>query len=186
MDGSWRLGRLASMGRAGSEETDRGRWCGGQSGRTGPVRSGECALTSSTDPRSPSAILQPLLWLFVSLELVLQTTRFFLTRVSCRITLPTRQLILVLLQSHAPPPGILNTILPLISQFSPQLGMAIQTGVKYLDLVSILITDIGVVIFCIGVVITIGRWKTGGAHSVLIQEMAEAGSEAWGKVKGEL
>lgn len=63
--------------------------------------------------------------------------------------------------------------------------MAIQTGVKYLDLVSILITDIGVVIFCIGVAVTVGRWKT-GSHPVLIQEMAEAGAEAWGKVKGEL
>lgn len=56
---------------------------------------------------------------------------------------------------------------------------------RYLDLVSILITDIGVVIFCIGVAVLLGRWKTGG-EVTWIEGVAEAGQEAWEKAKGEL
>lgn len=88
-------------------------------------------------------------------------------------------------QSQPTPPGILSSILPLVSQFSPQIALAIQTIVRYLDLLSILITDVGVLIFCIGVAVTVGRWKTGGELGVL-ESVVEAGSEAWGKVQGEL
>ncbi|BGP18544.1 hypothetical protein JCM10213_002942 [Rhodosporidiobolus nylandii] len=85
----------------------------------------------------------PLLWMFVSVELVLQTTRLFLIR------------------NNAAPPGLLSSILPLLSQFSPRLGLAINTGVKYLDLLTTCLNDLAVLVFCIGVVVLVGRWKSG-------------------------
>jgi NADH:ubiquinone oxidoreductase subunit K len=129
-----------------------------------------------------------LLWLFVSVELVLQTTRLFLVRVSdCTtgIWLSDAQVIEPSArssrQNRAQPPGILNSILPVVSQFSPQLALAIQTGVRYLSLLSILVTDLSVLIFCIGVFAVVGKWKTGG-HAVLIQEAGEA----WEHIKEDL
>ncbi|BGP26451.1 hypothetical protein Rt10032_c11g4594 [Rhodotorula toruloides] len=85
----------------------------------------------------------PLLWMFVSVELVLQTTRLFLLR------------------NRPAPPGIINSLLPMLSQFSPQLAVAIQAGVRYLDIFSTLLNDLSVLIFCIGIVALVGRWKTG-------------------------
>ncbi|KAM0790618.1 hypothetical protein ACM66B_004481 [Microbotryomycetes sp. NB124-2] len=109
----------------------------------------------------------PLLWMFVSVELVLQTTRLFLVR------------------NQPEPPGILNSILPILSQFSPQLSLALQTAVKYLALVSVLVTDLSVLVFSIGAIIIVGRWKTGGVP-LAFDQMVEAGSDAYHAVKGEL
>ncbi|GAA5969434.1 hypothetical protein JCM11641_008116 [Rhodosporidiobolus odoratus] len=108
----------------------------------------------------------PLLWMFVSVELVLQTTRLFLVR------------------SRATPPGLLSSILPLLSQFSPQLGMIIQTGVKYLDLFSTCLNDLAVLIFCIGLVALFGRWKTG--ESGLMEGIQGKANEVLEKAAGEL
>lgn len=84
-------------------------------------------------------------------------------------------------QNRAQPPGILNSILPLVAQFSQQLALVIQTGVRYFALVSVLLTDLSVLVFCIGAFIVIGKWKTGG-HAVFIQEAAEA----WEHFKDDL
>ncbi|GAA6046956.1 hypothetical protein JCM3770_003449 [Rhodotorula araucariae] len=108
----------------------------------------------------------PLLWMFVSVELVLQTTRLLLVR------------------NRPAPPGILNSILPLLSQFSPQLGLALQTGVRYLDLFSTCLNDLAVLVFCIGVVVLFGRWKAGAPGTVEILEEAAGGMIH--KVAGEL
>ncbi|BGP42180.1 hypothetical protein JCM10450v2_006270 [Rhodotorula kratochvilovae] len=108
----------------------------------------------------------PLLWMFVSVELVLQTTRLFLVR------------------NRPAPPGILNSLLPLLSQFSPQLGLALQTGVRYLDLFTTCLNDLAVLVFCIGVVVLVGRWKAGAPGAVEILEEAAGG--LLNKVKGEL
>ncbi|KAK4052452.1 hypothetical protein OIV83_002254 [Microbotryomycetes sp. JL201] len=109
----------------------------------------------------------PMLWLFVSVELVLQTTRILLVR------------------NQPDPPGILNSIMPILSQFSPQLGLALQTAVKYLALVSVLVTDLSVLLFSIGAIIIMGRWKTGGVP-LAFDQMVETGSEALHAIKGEL
>ncbi|KAK4056969.1 hypothetical protein OIO90_001869 [Microbotryomycetes sp. JL221] len=109
----------------------------------------------------------PLLWIFVSVELVLQTTRMFLVR------------------NQPEPPGIINSILPILSQFSPQLGLMVQTGIKYLALVSVLVTDLSVLVFAIGVIVIVGRWKTGAAP-LSFDQVVEVGHEAWHKVGGEL
>ncbi|GAA6003854.1 hypothetical protein JCM10207_006437 [Rhodosporidiobolus poonsookiae] len=108
----------------------------------------------------------PLLWMFVSVELVLQTTRLFLVR------------------NRPAPPGLLNSILPLLSQFSPQLGLAIQTGVRYLDLFSTCLNDLAVLVFCIGVAILVGRWKAGDPG--LIQTYAGKTNEMLQRAAGDL
>ncbi|CEQ42863.1 SPOSA6832_04737 [Sporobolomyces salmonicolor] len=108
----------------------------------------------------------PLLWLFVSVELVLQTTRVFLNRPS--------------------PPSILSSLLPLLSQFSPQLGLAIQTGVRYIDLFSTCLNDLAVLIFCIGVMVLVGQWKTGAGQEGWVEAAVEKGGEVLAKVTREL
>ncbi|GAA5918229.1 hypothetical protein JCM6882_003019 [Rhodosporidiobolus microsporus] len=110
----------------------------------------------------------PLLWMFISVELVLQTTRLFLLR------------------NRPSPPGLLTSFLPLLSQFSPQLGLAIQTGVKYLDLFSTCLNDLAVLIFCIGVVVLVGRYKTGAPTEGWLQAVQEKTNEMLEKAKGEL
>ncbi|GAA5859022.1 hypothetical protein JCM8547_003971 [Rhodosporidiobolus lusitaniae] len=108
----------------------------------------------------------PLLWMFVSVELVLQTTRLFLIR------------------NNSSPPGLLSSILPLLSQFSPQLGYILQTGVRYLDLLTTCLNDFAVLVFCIGVVVLVGRWKAGPPGFV---EMVEGkANEMLEKAVGEL
>ncbi|GAA5993057.1 hypothetical protein JCM10908_003083 [Rhodotorula pacifica] len=109
----------------------------------------------------------PLLWMFVSVELILQTTRLFLIR------------------NRPAPPGILNSILPLLSQFSPQLGLAIQTGVRYLDLFSTCLNDLAVLIFCIGLTVVYARWKA-GPPTGLIQAVEEKVNEALNRAAGDL
>ncbi|GAA5973425.1 hypothetical protein JCM8115_001740 [Rhodotorula mucilaginosa] len=109
----------------------------------------------------------PLLWMFVTVELILQTTRLFLVR------------------NRPAPPGILNSILPLISQFSPQIGLAIQTGVRYLDLFSTCLNDLAVLIFCIGLTVVIGRWKA-GPPTGLVQAVEEKVNEALNRAAGDL
>ncbi|GJN92483.1 hypothetical protein Rhopal_005513-T1 [Rhodotorula paludigena] len=109
----------------------------------------------------------PLLWMFVSVELVLQTTRLFLVR------------------NRPAPPGILNSVLPLLSQFSPQLGLAIQTGVRYFDLFSTCLNDLAVLICSIGLVVLVARWKVGEPHG-LVDILEDTASGVVNKVKGEL
>ncbi|KWU45971.1 hypothetical protein RHOSPDRAFT_5642, partial [Rhodotorula sp. JG-1b] len=109
----------------------------------------------------------PLLWMFVTVELILQTTRLFLIR------------------NRPAPPGILSSILPLISQFSPQIGLAIQTGVRYLDLFSTCLNDLAVLIFCIGLTVVIGRWKA-GPPTGLVQVVEEKVNEALNRAAGDL
>ncbi|GAA5880955.1 hypothetical protein JCM1840_006925 [Sporobolomyces johnsonii] len=110
----------------------------------------------------------PLLWMFVSVELVLQTTRLFLVR------------------NRPSPPSILSSLLPLLSQFSPQLGLAVQTGVRYIDLFSTCLNDLAVLIFCIGVVVLVGQWKTGAGQEGWVETAVENGAEVLARVTGEL
>ncbi|SCZ89022.1 BZ3500_MvSof-1268-A1-R1_Chr1-1g00899 [Microbotryum saponariae] len=113
----------------------------------------------------------PLLWMFVSVELVLQTSRLFLLR------------------NRAPAPSMLNSILPLVSQFSPQLGLLISTIVRYMTLVTVLLNDLSVVVFCIGAATVYGKYKTGtfgaGGANVL-DRLSQVGPEALDRLKGEL
>ncbi|BGP34080.1 hypothetical protein JCM10296v2_005895 [Rhodotorula toruloides] len=109
----------------------------------------------------------PLLWMFVSIELVLQTTRLFLLR------------------NRPAPPGIINSLLPMLSQFSPQLAVAIQTGVRYLDIFSTFLNDLGVLIFCIGVVALVGRWKS-GEPTGFVEVLADKTSEMLTRASEEL
>lgn len=88
-------------------------------------------------------------------------------------------------QNRPAPPGILNSILPLISQFSPQIGLAIQTGVRYLDLFSTCLNDLAVLIFCIGLTVVIGRWKA-GPPTGLVQAVEEKVNEALNRAAGDL
>ncbi|GAA6025452.1 hypothetical protein JCM11491_000364 [Sporobolomyces phaffii] len=110
----------------------------------------------------------PLLWMFVSVELVLQTSRIFLLR------------------NRASAPGILNSILPLLSQFSPQLGLVLQTGTRYLALFSTCLNDLAVLVFCIGIVILIGQFKSGAPGAATIQVVQDATNSILEKAKGDL
>ncbi|GAA6038406.1 hypothetical protein JCM8097_007633 [Rhodosporidiobolus ruineniae] len=108
----------------------------------------------------------PLLWMFISTELVLQTTRLFLVR------------------NTSSPPGLIASALPLLSQFSPQLGGIVQTGFRYLDLFTACLNDLAVLIFCIGVVILVGRWKSGDLG--LAEVVQEKTNRLLEKAAGEL
>lgn len=88
-------------------------------------------------------------------------------------------------QNRPAPPGILNSVLPLLSQFSPQLGLAIQTGVRYFDLFSTCLNDLAVLICSIGLVVLVARWKVGEPHG-LIDILEDTASGVVNKVKGEL
>ncbi|KAM0752195.1 hypothetical protein T439DRAFT_324265 [Meredithblackwellia eburnea MCA 4105] len=109
----------------------------------------------------------PLLWLFVSVELVLQTTRLFLVR------------------NRPAPPGILNSILPILSQFSPQLATLIHTSLKWVSLLSIIINDLAVLIFCIGIAVVVGHYKTGGRLPI-IEEIVDGAGAGWNAARAEL
>lgn len=88
-------------------------------------------------------------------------------------------------QNRPAPPGILNSLLPLLSQFSPQLGTAIQTGVHYLDLFSTFLNDLAVLIFCIGMAVLIGRYKA-GPPSGFVLAAGEKLNEALNRAAGDL
>ncbi|GAA5827209.1 hypothetical protein JCM5353_007978 [Sporobolomyces roseus] len=109
----------------------------------------------------------PLLWMFISVELVLQTSRIFLLR------------------NRAAAPGILNSILPLLSQFSPQLGLVLQTGARYLSLFTTCLNDLAVLIFCIGIVIMVGHYKS-GAPAGAVHIIQDATNSILEKAKGDL
>ncbi|GAA5885748.1 hypothetical protein JCM16303_006049 [Sporobolomyces ruberrimus] len=109
----------------------------------------------------------PLLWMFVSIELVLQTSRIFLLR------------------NRPAAPGILNSILPLVSQFAPQLGLVLQTGTRYLALFSTCLNDLAVLVFCIGLVILVGQFKAGSQEGSL-QVLQDATKSILEKAKGDL
>lgn len=89
------------------------------------------------------------------------------------------------LQNRAAPPGIVNSLLPMLSQFSPQLAVALQTGVRYLDIFSTFLNDLGVVIFCIGIVALVGRWKT-GEPSGFVEVLADKTNEMLSKASRDL
>ncbi|GAA5968143.1 hypothetical protein JCM21900_001091 [Sporobolomyces salmonicolor] len=150
------------------------RWGGGQGG----IEWAAWGALAARKPRELGSVGEavvggslaevPLLWLFVSVELVLQTTRVFLVR------------------NRPSPPSILSSLLPLLSQFSPQLGLAIQTGVRYIDLFSTCLNDLAVLIFCIGVVVLVGQWKTGAGQEGWVETAVEKGGEVLAKVTREL
>ncbi|GAA5834022.1 hypothetical protein JCM3766R1_002496 [Sporobolomyces carnicolor] len=132
---------------------------------------------ASTRPKNAGVVGQvvgmqlaeiPLLWMFVSIELVLQTSRIFLLR------------------NRASAPGILNSILPLLSQFSPQLGLVLETGSRYLALFSTCLNDLAVLVFCIGIVIIVGQYKSGAPGGATIQIVQDAAHSILEKAKGDL
>ncbi|GAA5989490.1 hypothetical protein JCM5350_005936 [Sporobolomyces pararoseus] len=111
----------------------------------------------------------PLLWMFVSVELVLQTSRIFLLR------------------NRAPTPSMLNSVLPLLSQFSPQLGLVLTTLTKYFQLFSTCLNDLAVLIFVIGIVILIGQFKSPSSPSDgYVQVVQDVTNSILEKAKGDL
>lgn len=89
------------------------------------------------------------------------------------------------MQNRLAAPSMLNSILPLVSQFSPQLGLAIQTGVRYLDLFSTCLNDLAVLVFCIGLAAVVGRWKA-GPPTGLVEMVADKVNEALDRAAGDL
>lgn len=81
---------------------------------------------------------------------------------------------------------MLSSILPLLSQFSPQLGLVLQTGTRYLALFSTCLNDLAVLVFCIGIVILIGHYKTGAPGGTTVQIVKEATNSILEKAKGDL
>ncbi|GAA5952131.1 hypothetical protein JCM3765_005205 [Sporobolomyces pararoseus] len=135
------------------------------------------ALASKRQPKDTGIVGQvlgtqlaeiPLLWMFVSVELVLQTSRIFLLR------------------NRAPTPSMLNSILPLLSQFSPQLGLILETLNKYFQLFSTCLNDLAVLIFTIGIFILIGQYKSGGGNNGYIQVVQDVTNSIVEKAKGDL
>jgi hypothetical protein len=129
--------------------------------------------------------------MFVSIELVLQTSRIFLLRVSGTPYLSHEKTktdsssCLRARQNRPAAPGILNSILPLVSQFAPQLGLVLQTGTRYLALFSTCLNDLAVLVFCIGLVILVGQFKAGSQEGSL-QVLQDATKSILEKAKGDL
>ncbi|KAK0558432.1 hypothetical protein OC844_005158 [Tilletia horrida] len=93
-------------------------------------------LTSST---------VPIFWLFISVELALQSSR------------------ILLFANRPPPPSILNTALNILP-VPPQLAQLIRTGASYVGLLSALLNDLAIVLFGVGLTILWAQWKTGMSH----------------------
>lgn len=107
----------------------------------------------------------PLFYLFITVELLLQTTRA------------------LLLRDRPPPPSLLSTLLPFLSQFSPALALALKTGFSYIALLGICLNDLAVLVFVVGMVVVLSNWSTGGGGVLAkVQEVVE---ESW-KAVGEL
>ncbi|CAD6889816.1 unnamed protein product [Tilletia laevis] len=84
----------------------------------------------------------PIFWLFISVEIALQSTRILLFR------------------NRPAPPSILNTILNFLP-LPPQLTSLIRTGASYIGLVSALANDLAIVLFGVGLTIIWAQWRTG-------------------------
>ncbi|KAE8270399.1 hypothetical protein A4X09_0g1954 [Tilletia walkeri] len=84
----------------------------------------------------------PIFWLFISVEIALQSTRILLFR------------------KQPPPPSFLNTILNFLP-LPPQLTSLIRTGASYISLVSALANDLAIVLFGVGMTIIFAQWRTG-------------------------
>lgn len=89
------------------------------------------------------------------------------------------------MQNRAQPPTLLNTLLPMVSQFSPQLAVAVQTGAKYFALLTIMLNDLAVLIFTIGVMILFARYRVGVLNKGL-GFIAGEESIGWNEPKVEL
>jgi hypothetical protein len=125
--------------------------------------------------------------MFISTELVLQTTRLFLVRVRPFLPFflfPDSPSSSFSSQNHSAPPGLIASFLPLLSQFSPQLGLVITTALKYVDLLTTCLNDFAVLVFCIGVVVLVGRWKAGPPG--LVEFVEEKTNQLLEKAVGEL
>ncbi|KAL9934899.1 hypothetical protein V8E36_005975 [Tilletia maclaganii] len=109
----------------------------------------------------------PIFWLFVSVEVALQSTRILLFR------------------NKPQPPSIFNTILNFVP-LPPQLVQLIRTGASYIGLLSALLNDLAIVLFGVGLTIIWAQWKTsmtaesastlGGAWDAAVQGDAGAAS----------
>lgn len=83
------------------------------------------------------------------------------------------------------PPSLVSTILPLVSQFSPQLGLLIHTAIKYLALLAIIVNDLAVLIFCIGVAVVYGRYRA-GPDAGIMEQIVEGSDAGWNAARVEL
>ncbi|EIW68626.1 hypothetical protein TREMEDRAFT_69103 [Tremella mesenterica DSM 1558] len=81
---------------------------------------------------------QPVFWAFATIELLLQTTRFFI------------------LKSPPPPHALLAKFLPLLP---PRLGRPLLTGSRYLTLILQTYKDACLLIFCLGIMIIIAGYR---------------------------
>lgn len=80
---------------------------------------------------------------------------------------------------------MLNTILPILSQFSPHLALVLSTGMKYISLLSIILNDLAVLVFCIGCAVVFGRYYAGNQDG-LVHIVGDAVEAGWDAVKDEL
>ncbi|PWN54339.1 hypothetical protein IE53DRAFT_293431, partial [Violaceomyces palustris] len=89
----------------------------------------------------------PLFWVFITLEIVLQSAR------------------IVLFESRAPPPP---SFVQMIASQLPirNLALYIRTGSKYLSLASALVNDVALMVFCIGMTILYCDYRVGGAEAL--------------------
>lgn len=82
---------------------------------------------------------------------------------------------------------MLNSILPILSQFSPLAALSLRTSIHYFSLLSICLNDLAVLVFFVGTVVVGARWMGGevGTGGVVdgIKEVVE---EGWNAARGEL
>jgi hypothetical protein len=100
-----------------------------------------------------AADLKPFFWAFTTLELIIQTTRFFLLKVR-RSTFRAISCQYTDFQSPPPPHSLLQTFLPIIP---PNLARPLVTASRYFSLLSQMLKDGFLLVFLLGLVVILAN-----------------------------
>lgn len=100
---------------------------------------------------------QPLFYLFVTVELVLQSAHIFMTRVRPPdpLSCPSRA---HHAQNAPAPPGMIAMILPYLP---PPLPLYASTALKYWALIGTLLDDFAVLLVSMGLLVLLAEWRSG-------------------------
>lgn len=90
-------------------------------------------------------------------------------------------------QNREPTPSIISSVLPILSQFSPALGLLLRTSIHYISLLSICLNDLAVLVFLVGFFIILGDKISGPTLKAGIVEVISDTVEAgWNSARAEL
>lgn len=79
---------------------------------------------------------------------------------------------------------MLNSVLPILSQFSPLAALSLRTSIHYFSLLTICLNDLAVLVFFVGAVVVLaGRY---GGEVGVVEKVGEVLEEGWNAARGEL